>query len=59
MTLKSLLMDEPISALDPISTNKIEDLIQELRPLCYRLSHPQHATGSLYFDKTAFFPIRE
>jgi phosphate transport system ATP-binding protein len=26
-----LLMDEPCSALDPIATNKIEDLLQELR----------------------------
>jgi phosphate transport system ATP-binding protein len=26
-----LLMDEPCSALDPISTNKVEDLIYELR----------------------------
>ncbi len=26
-----LLMDEPCSALDPIATNKIEDLIQELK----------------------------
>jgi phosphate transport system ATP-binding protein len=26
-----ILMDEPASALDPISTNKIEELIQELR----------------------------
>ncbi len=26
-----LLMDEPCSALDPIATNRIEDLIQELR----------------------------
>jgi len=26
-----LLMDEPCSALDPIATNKVEDLLQELR----------------------------
>ncbi|HBD09626.1 MAG TPA: phosphate ABC transporter ATP-binding protein, partial [Syntrophobacteraceae bacterium] len=26
-----LLMDEPASALDPIATQKIEDLIQELK----------------------------
>ncbi len=26
-----LLMDEPCSALDPIATQKIEDLIQELK----------------------------
>jgi phosphate transport system ATP-binding protein len=26
-----LLLDEPCSALDPIATNKIEDLIQELK----------------------------
>ncbi len=27
-----ILMDEPASALDPISTTKIEDLLRELRP---------------------------
>jgi phosphate transport system ATP-binding protein len=29
-----LLMDEPCSALDPIATHKIEDLIAELRAQC-------------------------
>jgi phosphate transport system ATP-binding protein len=29
--LEVLLMDEPCSALDPISTSKIEELIHELR----------------------------
>jgi phosphate transport system ATP-binding protein len=27
-----ILMDEPASALDPISTTRIEDLLRELRP---------------------------
>jgi len=35
-----LLLDEPASALDPISTLKIEELIYELRD-----RDPQHATG--------------
>ncbi len=41
-----LLMDEPASALDPISTLKIEELVQELkRPPDDRDRHPQHAAG--------------
>jgi ABC-type transport system involved in cytochrome bd biosynthesis fused ATPase/permease subunit len=40
-----LLMDEPCSALDPISTMAIEDLISELKAR-YTIRHPQHATGS-------------
>ena len=28
-----ILMDEPASALDPVSTSKIEDLIYELKGL--------------------------
>lgn len=31
MQPKVLLLDEPASALDPISTSKIEDLINELK----------------------------
>ncbi len=41
-----LLMDEPCSALDPISTLAIEDLIQELKDELHdRHRHPQHAAG--------------
>ena len=41
-----LLMDEPCSALDPISTLAIEDLIDELkRPVHDRHRHAQHAAG--------------
>ena len=41
-----LLMDEPCSALDPISTCAIEDLIHELKDRLHdRHRHPQHAAG--------------
>ena len=41
-----LLMDEPCSALDPISTLAIEDLIDELKEQLHdRDRHPQHAAG--------------
>ena len=41
-----MLMDEPCSALDPIATARIEDLMQELkRALHDRDRHPQHAAG--------------
>ena len=41
-----LLMDEPCSALDPISTSAIEDLIHELEGRLHdRHRHPQHAAG--------------
>ena len=41
-----LLMDEPCSALDPISTLAIEDLIGELKEELHdRHRHPQHAAG--------------
>ena len=41
-----ILLDEPCSALDPISTAKIEELIDELtRRLHDRHRHPQHAAG--------------
>ena len=41
-----LLMDEPCSALDPISTSAIEDLIHELKHRVHdRDRHPQHAAG--------------
>ena len=41
-----LLLDEPCSALDPISTAKIEELITELKnDYTGRDRHPQHAAG--------------
>ena len=41
-----LLMDEPCSALDPISTLAIEDLIDELKDRLHdRHRDPQHAAG--------------
>ena len=41
-----ILMDEPASALDPISTARIEDLIHELKQRVHdRDRHPQHAAG--------------
>ena len=41
-----ILMDEPCSALDPIATTRIEDLMQELvAGLFDRHRHPQHAAG--------------
>ena len=44
-----ILMDEPCSALDPISTGKIEDLMLELKQrLLDRDRHPQHAAGGAH-----------
>ncbi len=41
-----ILMDEPCSALDPIATARIEDLMQELKSAVHdRDRDPQHATG--------------
>ena len=41
-----ILMDEPCSALDPISTGKIEDLmLRAARELLDRDRDPQHAAG--------------
>ena len=41
-----LLMDEPASALDPISTQQIEDTIAELKRVGHdRHRHAQHAAG--------------
>ena len=41
-----ILLDEPCSALDPISTAKIEELIDELQRRVHdRHRHPQHAAG--------------
>ncbi len=40
-----LLMDEPASALDPIATAKLEDLVSQLRNRDDRDRHAQHAAG--------------
>ena len=51
-----LLMDEPASALDPISTAKVEELIHELKSeytIVIVTHNMQQATR--VSDKTAFF----
>ena len=41
-----ILMDEPCSALDPIATSKIEELMLDLqKELYHRHRHAQHAAG--------------
>jgi len=55
-----LLMDEPASALDPISTAKIEDLIDELKR-SYTIAivtHNMQQAGRIS-DYTAFFMVDE
>ncbi len=55
-----LLMDEPASALDPISTAKIEDLIDELK-VNYTIvivTHNMQQAGRVS-DRTAFFMVNE
>ena len=53
-------MDEPASALDPLATTKIEDLILELKKeLHHRDRDPQHAAGRRVSDFTAFFYVGE
>ena len=51
-----LLMDEPASALDPISTSKIEDLIGELKKnyTIVIVTHNMQQAGRIS-DFTAFF----
>jgi phosphate transport system ATP-binding protein len=55
-----LLMDEPASALDPIATAKIEELIRELRNK-YTIVIVTHnmQQASRVSDKTAFFYVGE
>ncbi len=44
-----ILMDEPCSALDPVSTLKIEDLIKHLKKeIYYCYCYTQYATGTAY-----------
>jgi len=46
-----ILMDEPCSALDPIATSRIEDLIFELKfTLHHRDRHAQHAASPAASD---------
>lgn len=51
-----ILMDEPASALDPISTARIEELIYELKKnyTIVIVTHNMHQAGRVS-DKTAFF----
>jgi len=55
-----ILMDEPASALDPISTAKIEDLIYELKSkyTIIIVTHNMQQAGRVS-DKTAFFYLGE
>jgi phosphate transport system ATP-binding protein len=55
-----ILMDEPASALDPISTSKIEDLISELKEK-YTIVIVTHnmQQAARVSDKTAFFYLGE
>ena len=50
-------MDEPCSALDPIATAKIEDLMRGLVSEVHdRDRHAQHAASGVS-DRTAFFTV--
>ena len=53
-------MDEPASALDPISTSKIEELIYELKEkyTIIIVTHNMQQAGRVS-DKTAFFYLGE
>ena len=53
-------MDEPASALDPISTSKIEELIYKLKELLtiVIVTHNMQQAGRVS-DKTAFFYLGE
>lgn len=55
-----ILMDEPASALDPISTSKIEDLIYELKEnyTIVIVTHNMQQAARVS-DKTAFFYLGE
>jgi phosphate transport system ATP-binding protein len=57
---KVVLMDEPASALDPISTSKIEELIYELKK-DYTIIIVTHnmQQASRVSDKTAYFYLGE
>ena len=53
-----LLMDEPCSALDPVATRKIEDLMQELKKK-YTIAIVTHnlQQAKRVADRTAFFYV--
>ena len=55
-----ILMDEPCSALDPIATAKIEELIHELRG-CYAIAIVTHnmQQAARVSQRTAFFHLGE
>ncbi len=54
-----ILMDEPCSALDPISTAKIEELIDELREnFTHRHRDPHHAAGRARLQLHRVHPSR-
>ena len=55
-----LLMDEPASALDPISTAKVEELIHELKKdyTIVIVTHNMQQAARIS-DKTAFFLLGE
>jgi len=55
-----ILMDEPASALDPISTSKIEDLIFELKNqyTVVIVTHNMQQAARVS-DKTGFFMLGE
>ena len=55
-----LLIDEPASALDPISTSKIEDLVTELKKdyTIIMVTHNMQQAARIS-DKTAFFLLGE
>ncbi len=55
-----ILMDEPASALDPLSTSKIEELIYELKSqyTIVIVTHNMQQAGRVS-DKTAFFYLGE
>lgn len=55
-----ILMDEPASALDPISTSKIEDLVFELKKnyTIIIVTHNMQQAGRIS-NKTAFFMVNE
>lgn len=55
-----ILMDEPCSALDPIATARIEELIEELkRQFCIVIVTHSFAQAARVSDRTAFFHLGE
>ena len=55
-----ILMDEPCSALDPVATAKIEDLIDELREqYCIVIVTHSMSQASRVSQRTAFFHLGE